>query len=89
MEWTRWECRPWYEADDSIGGIVVYTELITRRKQVEEKLREREELFASVVGQAMDAVALVDIDGRFVEFNTAAHDGLGYTYEEFAALSRS
>ncbi|WP_407357194.1 PAS domain S-box protein [Methanolobus sp. WCC5] len=38
VEWTRWECRPWYEADGSIGGIIIYTEVITDRKQAEETL---------------------------------------------------
>jgi PAS domain S-box-containing protein/putative nucleotidyltransferase with HDIG domain len=42
VDWTRWECRPWYEADGSIGGIIVYTEVITARKQIEEALRESE-----------------------------------------------
>jgi PAS domain S-box-containing protein len=40
VEWTRWECRPWYEADGSIGGLIVYTEVITKRKQAEEELRQ-------------------------------------------------
>jgi len=40
VDWTRWECRPWYEADGSIGGIIVYTEVITRQKQVEEALKQ-------------------------------------------------
>jgi PAS domain S-box-containing protein len=39
-EWTRWECRPWYEGDGNIGGIVVYTEMITNRVQREEELRQ-------------------------------------------------
>ena len=38
VEWTRWECRPWYEKDDSIGGIIVYTEVITERKRAEKEL---------------------------------------------------
>lgn len=39
VDWTRWECRPWYEADGSIGGIIVYTEVTTDRKRAElEKL---------------------------------------------------
>ncbi|WP_052507468.1 PAS domain S-box protein [Desulfonatronovibrio magnus] len=38
VEWTRWECRPWYEKDESIGGIIVYTEVITERKQDEQAL---------------------------------------------------
>ena len=38
-QWTRWECRPWYESSGEIGGIIVYTEVITERKQIEEQLR--------------------------------------------------
>jgi PAS domain S-box-containing protein len=38
MDWTRWECRPWYQADGNIGGIIVYTEVITARKQAEREL---------------------------------------------------
>lgn len=41
IEWTRWECRPWYEVDGKIGGIIIYTEVITERKRIEESLRRR------------------------------------------------
>jgi PAS domain S-box-containing protein len=37
--WTRWECRPWYEADGTIGGITVYTEVINQRRKIEMALR--------------------------------------------------
>ncbi|HKL66241.1 MAG TPA: PAS domain S-box protein, partial [Bacteroidales bacterium] len=39
VQWTRWECRPWYESDGSIGGIVVYTEVITEQVKAEKALR--------------------------------------------------
>ncbi len=38
VEWTRWECRPWYEAGGAIGGIIIYTEVITDRVRAEEAL---------------------------------------------------
>ena len=41
IEWTRWECRPWFEADGSVGGIVVYTQLITDQRRMEAALRDR------------------------------------------------
>jgi len=41
-EWTRWECRPWYESDGSIGGIIIYTEIITEHVQLLEELKEKE-----------------------------------------------
>lgn len=40
IEWIRWECRPWYEADGSIAGIILYTEVITDRKKAEQALKE-------------------------------------------------
>jgi PAS domain S-box-containing protein len=32
LDWIRWEVRPWYKEDDSVGGLVMYTEVITERK---------------------------------------------------------
>lgn len=46
VEWTQWECRPWYEADGSIGGIIVYTEVITERLRLEDQLRQAQKLEA-------------------------------------------
>ncbi|MBN2820887.1 MAG: PAS domain S-box protein, partial [Bacteroidales bacterium] len=43
VEWTRWECRPWYENDNSIGGFIVYTEVVTERKKMELELRASKE----------------------------------------------
>ena len=37
-EWLRWEIRPWNETADSVGGIIMYTELITEKKRVQEEL---------------------------------------------------
>jgi len=48
VDWTRWECRPWYEADGSIGGIIVYTEVITARKRAEEELAQSHDLLANL-----------------------------------------
>jgi PAS domain S-box-containing protein len=48
MEWTKWECRPWYDRDGTIGGIIIYTEVITDRKQAEEKLKENQKLLDKV-----------------------------------------
>jgi PAS domain S-box-containing protein len=36
--WLRWEIRPWQSPDGLPGGIIIFSEDITRRKQVEEAL---------------------------------------------------
>ncbi|MBD1401832.1 PAS domain-containing sensor histidine kinase [Pelovirga terrestris] len=40
-DYTRWSCCPWYEIDGTIGGIVLYSEVITERKQMEQALTRR------------------------------------------------
>jgi len=36
--WARWEIRPWETSAGDIGGILIFAENITRRKQMEEAL---------------------------------------------------
>lgn len=38
-DWIRWEIRPWHEADGEIGGVVLFSEVITERKQARDELR--------------------------------------------------
>jgi len=36
--WVRWEIRPWRTASGIVGGILIFTEDITHRKQMEEAI---------------------------------------------------
>ncbi|OGR17816.1 MAG: hypothetical protein A2X81_04425 [Desulfobacterales bacterium GWB2_56_26] len=38
VQWIRWEVRPWNLLSGDVGGIVIFTEDITERKQFEERL---------------------------------------------------
>jgi len=38
--WLRWEIRPWQNLDGVPGGILIFSEDTTRRKQIEESLSE-------------------------------------------------
>jgi PAS domain S-box-containing protein len=38
--WVRWEIRPWRTANGIVGGILIFTEDITHRKQMEEAISE-------------------------------------------------
>lgn len=39
LDWIRWEVRPWYATGGDVGGLLMFTEVITDRKRVEEALR--------------------------------------------------
>jgi PAS domain S-box-containing protein len=85
LEWTRWECRPWYEADGSIGGIIVYTEIITKRKQEEEALKESEERFKAIANYSASWEAWFNMDGRLIWTNPYCEKITGFTAEEYLA----
>ena len=40
IQWLRWEVRPWHQAGGAIGGIAMFTEDITYRKQAEAALQQ-------------------------------------------------
>ncbi len=71
MHWLRWEVRPWYTADGTIGGIVLFSEDITERKQAENALRDSQAKLKSALNSMTDAVVITDALGRFVDFNDA------------------
>ncbi len=59
---TEWECRPWYQQDGSIGGIILYTEDVTNKRRAESerllleaKLRNEQKL--SSIGTMASGVA--------------------------------
>ncbi len=43
MEWLRWDVRPWRDEDGQIGGIIMFTEVITERKIMQNDLKRTKE----------------------------------------------
>ena len=46
--WLQWESLPWRNVDGEIGGLILFTQVITARKRAEEALRASEERFAKI-----------------------------------------
>ena len=86
VDWTHWECRPWYALDGSIGGIIIYTEVITERKKVEESLRKSEQLLAAHLQNTPVGVISWDLNFKIIEWNPGAESIFGYS--RFEAMGK-
>ncbi|MBZ0167387.1 MAG: response regulator, partial [Candidatus Omnitrophica bacterium] len=82
-EWIRWEMHPWRNSDDIVSGLIIFREVITARKLVEEELvRYKNELEKRVderTGELRSLYAHLE-DVRELERKTIArevHDELG------------
>lgn len=59
IDYTRYQLRPWYTQDGTVGGIILYLEVINERKKQEMALHESEESFRLLVETAPDAIFLL------------------------------
>ncbi|MBK8573291.1 MAG: PAS domain-containing protein [Holophagaceae bacterium] len=82
VEWTRWECRPWYEADGSIGGIIVYTELISERKRAQAVLLVSEEKYRTLIDNLSTGLVVHGPDSSILLANGMASALLGLSKEQ-------
>jgi two-component system cell cycle sensor histidine kinase/response regulator CckA len=75
-EWMRWEIRPWYETDGQVGGIIIFSEDITERKQVEERLRISEARLRLAIQGPGVGIAEQDRDLRYSYVDTGLPDNV-------------
>jgi len=87
VTYNRWECRPWYNSDGTIGGMITYTEVITERKLAELALKENQEKFRTLVEQMADGLLLHDLEGNIVDVNQASVNQYGYPREEMLKMN--
>ena len=76
VQYLRWEMHPWRNSRGEIGGIVIFTEDVTRQKRAETALRESEERFRLLVENAPEGI-FVQAEGRFLFVNPALARMLG------------
>ena len=86
-EHVRWEIQPWLQADGAIGGIIIFFEHITARKQAEAAMRESQARYRALFDRSLDCVFLHDFAGRFLDANQASLDLLGYQREDIPTLT--
>ena len=77
IDWIKWEIRPWYEEQGGIGGIILFSENVSERKQSEEHRRHSDALYRQVVELCLEAI-WVHKAGRIMFANEAAARLFGF-----------
>ncbi|MCC5942267.1 MAG: PAS domain S-box protein [Balneolaceae bacterium] len=78
VDWTRWECRPWYNERNEIAGIILYTEVITKFKKSELELKK----LSLAVEQSPASILITNTEGVIEYVNPKFTELTGYTRDE-------
>ena len=88
-EWVRRQLCPWRNSAGDIGGLIMFTEVITRRRRMEKALKDSEEKYRNLFETAMVGLYRSRIeDGKILAANQAFAEIMGYDspdqfYENF------
>ena len=81
--WLQWESLPWRKGNGEIGGLILFTQVITARKRAEEALRTSEERFAKIFNLSPFRMGILRIrDGVVLEVNDSWVRDTGFSREE-------
>jgi PAS domain S-box-containing protein len=72
IQWVRWEVLPWYSGEGSVGGIIIFSEDITRYKisddeihrhnfALEQRIQESEERYRTLYGSMDEGYSAVEM----------------------------
>ena len=75
--WLRWEVRPWRDVGGEIGGLLLFSEDISERIEIEHARRESEGRFRALIEDLDVGVVLQDTNDEMLIVNRAAQEILG------------
>jgi len=87
LDWVRWEIRPWYENPEKIGGLLLFSEVITETVISKEELRESEAYNRMLFEQSPIGLAVTSMDGKMIDVNPAFAKIIGRSVEAALRLT--
>jgi PAS domain S-box-containing protein len=76
-EYTRWECRPWYTEAGTIGGIIIYTDMITKQKEFEQQLKQTSDYLETLFNNTNGPILVWNQAYEITRANKAFEDLMG------------
>ncbi|HET6971671.1 MAG TPA: PAS domain S-box protein [Phenylobacterium sp.] len=86
-EWIRWSLAPWRTGAGEVGGLVLYTEVVTPSVEARLSLEAAEKRYRAVFDQVAMGVARVAPSGTFLEVNDRFCEISGYSRPEILGLT--
>ena len=77
IDYTRWECRPWFREDGQIGGIIIYTELLTQQKKMASELKEAHDYLDALLMESNSPILVWDASFTITRTNHSFASLLG------------
>ncbi len=71
VQYLRWELHPWRDGSGAVGGIVIFTEDVTPRKQAEARLQSTVAFLDRVIDMSPFAMWIADRNGLITRVNQA------------------
>jgi len=87
IDWVRWEIHPWRTNSGEIGGIMIFSEVITDRKNAELALTEAKQQVTNIIESITDAFIAIDAQWRYTYVNSAAERLLGRSRNDLLGRS--
>ena len=87
VDWVRWEIHPWRTNSGEIGGIMIFSEVITDRKNAELALTEAKQQVTNIIESITDAFIAIDAQWRYTYVNSAAERLLGRSRNDLLGRS--
>ncbi len=79
VQWLRWEVRPWHKGGGEVGGIIIFAEEVTARKQAEHALRQSEARFRQLADLMPQLAWMARPDGHIYWYNRRWYEYTGTT----------
>ncbi|MEJ2639854.1 MAG: PAS domain S-box protein [Desulfosarcinaceae bacterium] len=81
-EWVKRQLAPWYGPDRSVGGIIIFNEIITREREAIAALQESERQYRELVESINDVIYAIRPNGRVIYISPSIQSMVGYTADE-------